>query len=134
MKKWLAIPVLAGAILVGGVAMVANADKNEFGTPLPSEATVGGIESQVKGISYEQSDGFYEDDFIKDSGQYISAEEAIAIAMKSAQGTVTELELDEDDGRVYYEIEIEDGVFEYEFEIDAMTGEVIEWEKERDDD
>ena len=28
MKKWMAIPVLAGAVVIGGVAMVANADKS----------------------------------------------------------------------------------------------------------
>lgn len=66
--------------------------------------------------------------------KYITADEAIAIAMKTAQGTVTELELDDDDGRVHYEIEIEDGVYEYEFEIDAITGEVLDFEKEQDDD
>ena len=57
----------------------------------------------------------------------ITVEEAIAIAMKQAKGTVTDVELDDDDGRVHYEIEIEDGTYEYEFEIDAITGEILEF-------
>lgn len=59
----------------------------------------------------------------------ISADEASKIALKQFPGTVTELELDEDDGRYIYEIEIENGNDkEAEFEIDAMTGETISLE------
>ena len=64
----------------------------------------------------------------------LTVEEAVAIAMKQAKGTVTEVELDEDDGRLHYDIEIEDGTYEYDFEIDAITGEVLDFEKDRDDD
>ena len=180
MKKWIVIPALAGAVVLGGVAMVANADKNEtedksagfltveeVGTK--ATETVGG---QVTEIDYEKSKGKYEvevknegveyeldidattGDIIhkeqenslvvaktdgnknksKEKSTYLTAEEAISIAMKSAQGTVTKLEFDNDDGRKHYEIEIEDGVYEYEFEIDAITGEVLDFEKDREDD
>ncbi|MDY0395359.1 PepSY domain-containing protein [Virgibacillus halophilus] len=63
----------------------------------------------------------------------ISAEEASRIALNQFSGTITELELDEDDGRYIYEIEIEDGNDrEAEFEIDAMTGKTISIEIDDD--
>ena len=186
MKKWMAIPALAGAIVLGGVTMVANADKSETEPTSKGHLTVEEVEKkaveavggQVTEIEYEKSKGkyevevrsegveydldidattgdiIYEDKSVekeqrnsltvletekntknsKVDSKYITADEAIAIAMKSAQGTVTDLELDDDDGRVHYDIEIEDGVYEYEFEIDAITGEVLDFEKDRDDD
>ncbi|MBO1913098.1 PepSY domain-containing protein, partial [Microvirga sp. 3-52] len=65
---------------------------------------------------------------------FITAKEAIAIALKHSPGTVKEVELDDDDKRAHFEIEIEDGKYEYEFEIDAMTGKILDFEKDRDDD
>ena len=64
----------------------------------------------------------------------LTTDEVVAIALEKAKGTVTDVELDDDDGRMHYDIEIEDGTYEYDFEIDAVTGEVLDFEKERDDD
>lgn len=61
----------------------------------------------------------------KNKQTVISMEQAIAIAQKEFPGTVSEAELDEDDGRLIYEIEIEAKDEEAEFEIDAMTGEIL---------
>jgi uncharacterized membrane protein YkoI len=55
----------------------------------------------------------------------IDAEEAQRIALNEFDGTVTSLELDEEDGRLIYEIEIERGDQEAEIEIDAFTGEIL---------
>jgi len=46
-------------------------------------------------------------------------------------GTVRELELKEDDGRLEYKGEIITDDYEYEFELDAVSGGVLEWEKEK---
>ena len=61
----------------------------------------------------------------KPSKTVLDAKEAISIAQKEFSGTVTDVELDEEDGRLIYEIEIKANGQEAEFEIDAMTGEII---------
>lgn len=55
----------------------------------------------------------------------LSQEEIKEIALHEFQGTITELELDEDDGRTLYEVEIENNDDEATIEIDAYTGQVI---------
>lgn len=66
--------------------------------------------------------------------EIISAEKAIAIGLKQANGKITkfELELDEDDGRLEYEIEIKLNGVEYEIEIDAYSGKVLNHEIDDD--
>ena len=44
---------------------------------------------------------------------------------------ILEIELDKEDGRCYYEGEAVDGSVEYEFCMDAVTGEILEWEEDR---
>ena len=53
---------------------------------------------------------------------------------KTGGGTIVEFELDWDDGRPEYEIEIKANGYEYELEIDGYTGKVLEFEKDDDDD
>ncbi|RKQ30912.1 PepSY domain-containing protein [Oceanobacillus halophilus] len=66
----------------------------------------------------------------------IGSNQAKKIALQNFDGTIEELELDDDDGRLVYEIEMYKGNSEAEIEIDAYTGEVlvIEIETEDDDD
>ena len=73
------------------------------------------------------------DKVIVSDGKFITEKAAVQIAMKQAKGTVTNIELDKDDGRVIYEIEIKDGKYEYDFDIDAISGKVLKFEKDRDD-
>lgn len=65
------------------------------------------------------------------SGKLLTKEEAIAFVKKKAVGTVREIELDTDDGRKIYEIEMKDDKFKYEIEMDAVTGAVLKFEKDR---
>src|SRR5690625_2293078 len=62
----------------------------------------------------------------------ISIDEAVDIALSKFTGQVTEVEVEEEDGRLIYEVEIESGEEEAEIEIDAHTGEVIVIEIDRD--
>ncbi|NYF23318.1 PepSY domain-containing protein [Sporosarcina sp. JAI121] len=97
------------------------------------------IDAKTGNVLRTDSDDEFDDDdsddkVIVSDGKFITKEAAVKIAMKQAKGTATEVELDEDDGRVVYEIEIKDGKYEYDFDIDAISGEVLKFEKDRDDE
>lgn len=64
----------------------------------------------------------------------ISYNEAKSTALSQYDGEIVELELDEDDGMKYYEIELETASEEIEMEIDAYTGEIISISKDDLDD
>ena len=65
-----------------------------------------------------------------DTGSYIGQEAALAAALAHAgmdisQVTDTEVEMDCENGVIIYEVEFDTGGIEYEFDINASTGEVI---------
>jgi len=179
MKKWIIIPVLAGAVILGGVGIVANADKSDVITTKATEGlitieeataiaikSVGGIvtdieldkkrtgyiyevELNVEGIEQEldisaetgeilrtKKDNNVDDDDELNIANHdvMNFEEVIAIARENATGIVTEISLDNEDGRLQYEVEIKDGKSETTVEIDAVTGEVLELDIDNDDD
>lgn len=55
------------------------------------------------------------------------------VGLKAEDVPLMKIELDEDDGRVVYEAEFVFAGMEYEFDIDAETGEIIRYEEEKDD-
>lgn len=70
---------------------------------------------------------------------YIGVDRAVSIALKHAgiiRSDVRELEveLDYDDGKFIYEVEFYADGMEYEYEIHAVTGEILSFEKDKDDD
>lgn len=65
----------------------------------------------------------------------ISRDKAIKIALAKVPGAAAKdirIELDRDDGRYKYEGDIIYERTEYDFEIDAESGDVLEWSEERD--
>lgn len=65
----------------------------------------------------------------------VSIDEAAEIALNRVSGATEQdikIELDRDDGRYKYEGEIHYNGREYEFEIDANSGTILEWSEERD--
>lgn len=72
------------------------------------------------------------------SSGYISADEARSIALSHAglsdsEVTFSKTKLERDDGMMIYEIEFYRGFMEYEYEINAVTGQVIDFDSEYDD-
>jgi uncharacterized membrane protein YkoI len=63
----------------------------------------------------------------------ISMEEAENIARNEFSGVIKEVQIDHDDGRWMYEIEMKEEQVEAEFDIDATTGEIIELEYDDED-
>lgn len=57
----------------------------------------------------------------------------IALAKAPAGVTVVKCKLDRDDGRYVYEIEMRSGRTEYDCEINAVTGVIVDWDVDYDD-
>ena len=73
-----------------------------------------------------------------DKPHIIQKEKVLAIVLKDAKVTMKEVkdlkcELDEEDGVYCYEIEFEVNDTEYEYKVDALTGEILEVNKETED-
>lgn len=73
-----------------------------------------------------------------DLSQHIGEDEAKRIALNHAglqESDVTRLriKLDEEDGMVIYEVEFHANGYEYDYEIDAVSGRIIDCDKELDD-
>ena len=70
------------------------------------------------------------------NNSYIGVNRAIAIALKKVPGAnqshVYDVHLDRENGRMVYEGEIYYNGWEYEIDIDAVTGEIVKWKVERD--
>jgi uncharacterized membrane protein YkoI len=71
---------------------------------------------------------------MKEDRKIISMHEAEEIAIREAGGIIESIELEKDDGRMIYEIELygENGDDDFDIDIDAVTGEVLR--VDRDDD
>ncbi len=72
----------------------------------------------------------------KSSGatKYIGVDKAKTIALKKAPGAdVVKVEYDNDDGLAVYEVELRDGIYEYDITLNAKTGAVLEFDKDIDD-
>ena len=177
MNKWMIIPALAGAVVLGGAALAnglgtseAHAAENFLSlkeakalavkkvggkvTEIELEKTRTGyiyeVEVNSKGVEYDLDIDAQTGKVVIEKQQakkvvkaeqpqlagskLLTKDQAIAIATEKAKGTVTKAKLDNDDGRKHYDIEIKDGTYEYDFEINAITGEILEFDKERDDD
>lgn len=83
----------------------------------------------------EDDDGQDDDDNqVPSNAKLITDAKAIEIAQAQIKGTLLKIELDTDDGRYEYELELRTAKGEAEFTIDAITGEILEYELDDEDD
>lgn len=90
----------------------------------------------ILSVDIDYDDARADDTAAKDAA--ITAEQAQNIALGHAkldEAAVTGLrsEYDADDGRAHYDVSFYNGNYEYDYEIDAQTGDVISYDKDRED-
>ncbi|WP_406409274.1 PepSY domain-containing protein [Streptomyces halstedii] len=119
MKRTIALAAVAAVLVGGGIATTAafahddNDDRGPDRVPLSADHRTGGTRS---------------------TGDRVTLDEAVAAALKAVPGTVTEVELDDDDhgARLVWELDVygEDAVW-HDVTVDAGSGKVL---STRDDD
>jgi len=101
-----------------------HADKEEY--DLKFDAYTGKLLKQKK---ERQDDDDNEWVNTNTATNLISKEKAVEAALTKAKGTVTKIKLD--DG--IYEIELKDGQYEYDVDVDSITGEIVDFEQDMED-
>lgn len=104
-SKWMAVSIVTGVLVLGSIAMVAGANQNT------NKATTNGTKND----------------------NILTNEEVIEKALTIVDGTVTEVELERKLTGTIYEVEIKKDGFEYDLDLDAVTGKVLKKDKSKDD-
>lgn len=98
------------------------------------------VKEQVEGIELEEKQSGENAGNKNDAAPsqhpdyFIDARHAIDIATEAFGGTVVKYELDRDDGRMIYELELYNHQQEAEMDIDAKTGKILFMEIDQEDD
>lgn len=90
---------------------------------------------QRRDIRYDEDTNTDDRQNGKSADAAVSSEKAIETALAKVPGATENdirIELDYDDGKYKYEGDIIYNRVEYDFEIDANSGEILEWSEERD--
>lgn len=119
MKKLIYIPAAIGVLAFGGIVF-ANTDANPAPVPQPGTVT-NNVEAQK---TTAQPNG---------AEEFITFDEVSKKALEIVNGKITDIELDTDDGRPHYEVDVYHDSYEYDIKFDAVTGEVLEQKRNRDD-
>ena len=116
----------------------ANDVKNDAESA--GDSVVSGVDSAADGVESDVKDKDKDknkDDESMDLRAGITANDAKEAALKHAglsesQVTDIEIDLDRDNGKLIYEVDFNSGGIEYDYDIDAETGEVISANKSKD--
>lgn len=139
MKKLIYVSAAAGILAFGGIVL---ADTDDTGAELEAQNVQG---EKLFEDSEDRSNGQSADDAVTaeasakeqsgTNGQaFIGKQQAIEAAQSAAPGKVEEVERENDDGWVYYEVELEDGKTDYDVIVDASDGTVVSVESDDDKD
>ena len=119
---------------LSGTVYEVEIKKDGYEYDLDLDAVTGDVIKNDKSKDDDETDSDDNGQKIDSSKVAITSEAAIEIALKEAEGTVTKLELESENGQTYYEIEIEDGTKEVDLEVDANSGAVLSIDKDDEND
>ena len=88
---------------------------------------------QKKSKSVNESSGSEADKIGEDAALEIALKDA-GLSESKVKRIRCELDYDDDDGRYEYEVEFRKGTTEYDYTIDAFSGEILEKDVDKDDD
>lgn len=104
---------IAGAVLIGGISVGAEALKNEDTKENLKQVQVATTSKEEAGITLSEASDI--------------------VLAKVENGVIKEAEKDRENGRLVYEIEVKNDQYEFDFKVDASNGEIIKEEKEERD-
>src|SRR5690625_2856037 len=119
MNKLLVTGITAAGILLGGASIAGAAVNNNSETTVKETAVQSEEVVQTKDATPAES--------------FLSMEKAQEIALSEQDGHIDSIELESEEGYVYYEVEIENGDREYDIYIEASTGEVLKVDRDDHD-
>lgn len=141
MKRNVTIAAVTAAVLIGGTAAATVAFADDDGDRRAGTSTQ--QPSSGKERSDDRDDGRYDDRDGRSTGTratLISLDQAVAAALKSVPGTVTEAELDDDgddddNGRTVWELDVygSDKTW-HDVTVDATDGKVLKTREDDDND
>ncbi|WP_030258441.1 PepSY domain-containing protein [Streptomyces violens] len=139
MKRNVVIATVAAAALIAGGTATAVAIGNEDGTASASSSSpaqgqqAGGVASDAN--AQGQDDDRDGDDVREAKGASVTAQQAAAAALKAVPGTVTEVDLDDDESGVAWDVNVlgKDGKW-HDITVGADKAEVRGQHVDQDDD
>src|SRR5699024_3929173 len=121
MSKKLVMTGIAAAVILGGATMAGAAMNSQSDAVTVDEKPI----ERTQPSSSEQ---------VQTEDAFISLDEAATIALAEYDGYIDSIELEKENGDVYYEVEIENQDVEYELDIDAVSGDILKVEEDDNDD
>ncbi|WP_211654579.1 PepSY domain-containing protein [Planococcus alpniumensis] len=136
MKKLIYVSAAVGLLVFGGIVL---ADTDDTGVKLETQSVQGqqllnnaptdsSNNPSASGTATAESSA--EEQSVK---QFIGEQQAIEAAQSAAPGQVEDIERENEDGWVLYEVELKDGKAEYDVIIDASDGAVVSVEADDED-
>ncbi|ALC27480.1 PepSY domain-containing protein [Streptomyces sp. CFMR 7] len=133
MKRNATIAAITAAVLIGGTAAATVAFADDDGDRRPATTT------QQPTTTGKDTDDRNDDRSPATGTTTITLDQAVAAALKSVPGTVTEAELDDDDddhgGRTVWELDVHGSDKKWhDVTVDATTGKVLKTRQDDDND
>ena len=120
MKKSVTISILIISVIMMLSLMTGCSRESATAAPLDQSA-------QTEALQHDQHQESQATN-VSDIGEEKVKEIVLAKVPGAVESSIYELEKDYDDGRLEYEGSLYHGGYEYEFEIDGATGEILQWE------